>query len=62
MAYPHDSNVHEKGSGVALADVYRRVGAPMLGKYAENKGGGYHVEPAIEEIAVMKRQQFYIAT
>jgi hypothetical protein len=28
IAWPHDGLVHEKGSGVALADVYRRLGAP----------------------------------
>ena len=56
IAWPHDGLQHEKGSGIALADVYRRVGAPMLGKHAENKGGGYHVEPAIEEMCgFMKR-------
>ena len=50
IAWPHDGLTHEKGSGIALADVYRRLGAPMLATHAENKGGGYHVEPAIEEI------------
>jgi phage terminase large subunit-like protein len=63
IAWPHDGLQHEKGSGVALADVYRRVGAQMLGSHAENKGGGYHVEPAIEEMCgFMKRGAFYIAS
>ena len=63
IAWPHDGLTHEKGSGVALSDVYRRLGAPMLGKHAENKGGGYHVEPAIEEmLGYMKRGQFFIAS
>ena len=63
IAWPHDGLQHEKGSGIALADVYRRVGAPMLGKHAENKGGGYHVEPAVEEMCgFMKRGQFTIAS
>lgn len=48
IAWPHDGLTHEKGSGISLADVYRRVGGPMLPGHAENKGGGYHVEPAIE--------------
>ncbi len=30
IAWPHDGLQHEKGSGIALADVYRRLGAPML--------------------------------
>ena len=63
IAWPHDGLTHEKGSGIALADVYRRLGAPMLGKHAENKGGGYSVEPAIEEmLGYMKRGQFFIAS
>jgi phage terminase large subunit-like protein len=62
IAWPHDGLTHEKGSGIALADVYRRLGAPMLRTHAENKGGGYHVEPAIEEmIGYMKRGTFAIA-
>jgi phage terminase large subunit-like protein len=62
VAWPHDDLTHEKGSGIALADVYRRCGAPMLGKHAENKGGGYYTEPAIEEmIGYMKRGAFIIA-
>jgi Terminase RNaseH-like domain len=63
IAWPHDGLTHEKGSGIALADVYRRCGAPMLAKHAENKGGGYHVEPAIEEMCgSMKRGAFAIAS
>ena len=63
ICYPNDGNVHEKGSGIALADVYRRLGAPMLAKHAENKGGGFHIEPAIEEmIGYMKRGCFTIAS
>ncbi len=61
IAWPHDGLTHEKGSGIALADVYRRVGAPMFATHAENKGGGYHTEPAVEEmIGFMKRGAFYI--
>jgi phage terminase large subunit-like protein len=45
-----------------LPEVYRRLGAPMLPKHAENKGGGIHVEPAIEELcSYMKRGCFTIA-
>jgi len=63
IAWPHDGLTHEKGSGVALADVYRRLGAPMLGSHAENHGGGFHVEPAIEEMCgYMKRSAFAIAS
>jgi phage terminase large subunit-like protein len=63
IAWPHDGLVHEKGSGIALADVYRRLGAPMLGKHAENMGGGFHLEPPIEEMCgYMKRGCFTIAS
>ncbi len=63
IAWPHDGYTHEKGSGTELAQVYRNVGAPMLGKHAENKGGGYHTEPAIEAmIGFMKRGAFAIAS
>jgi hypothetical protein len=35
----------------------------MLGKHAENRGGGYHTEPAIEEMCgYMKRGAFMIAS
>jgi phage terminase large subunit-like protein len=62
ITFPHDGNVHEKGSGDALADIYRRLGAPMLGKHAENRGGGFHIEPAIEEMcSYMKRGVFFVA-
>jgi Terminase RNaseH-like domain len=63
IAWPVDGLQHEKGSGVALADVYRRLGAPMLPKPAENRGGGHIVEPAIEEmLGYMKRGAFTIAS
>jgi phage terminase large subunit-like protein len=62
VAFPHDGNQHEKGSGKTLADIYRGLGAPMLGTHAQNKDGTIHVEPVIEEMCgYMKRQQFVIA-
>jgi hypothetical protein len=64
IAWPHDGLQHEKGSGMALADVYRRCGAPMLGVHARNHGSdNYHVEPAVEEmIGYMKRECFTAAS
>jgi phage terminase large subunit-like protein len=64
IAWPHDGMTHERGSGLSLADVYRRCGAPMLGRHAHNHGSDhYHVEPAIEEmIGYMKRGCFTIAS
>jgi phage terminase large subunit-like protein len=63
IAWPHDGLTHEKGSGESLAAVYRRLGGAMLGTHAQNHGtGGYHVEPAIEEMCgYMKRGCFAIA-
>jgi hypothetical protein len=62
VAWPHDGNRVEKGSGQALAEMYRRLGAPMLGTHAQNKGGGIHMEPAIEEMcSYMKRELFSVA-
>jgi hypothetical protein len=64
VAWPHDGMTHERGSGLALADVYRRCGAPMLGTFARNHGTEHnHLEPAIEEmIGYMKRGSFMIAS
>ena len=63
VSWPHDGTQHERGSGESIADIYRRLGAPMLGMHAQNKGGGYHIEPAIEEMCgYMKRGCFTIAS
>src|SRR5215471_15296551 len=63
VSWPHDGHQHERGSGEAIADVYRRLGAPMLGTHAQSRGGGHHLEPAIEEICgYMKRGAFTIAS
>jgi phage terminase large subunit-like protein len=63
VSWPADGLQHERGSGEAIADVYRRLGAPMLGTHAQNRGGGYHLEPAIEEMCgYMKRGAFTIAS
>jgi hypothetical protein len=63
VSWPHDGHQHERGSGEAIADVYRRLGAPMLGTHAQNRGGGHHLEPTIEEICgYMKRGAFVVAS
>jgi hypothetical protein len=63
IAWPHDGLQHEKGSGQQLAEIYKRLGAPMLPTHAENHGGGFHTEPAIEEMCgYMKRGQLTIAS
>ena len=64
IAWPHDGYTHERGSGLALREVYARCGAPMLQEHAQNHGTeAFHVEPAIEEmIGYMRRGVFTIAS
>jgi phage terminase large subunit-like protein len=50
VSWPHDGLTHEKASGHQLAASYRACGAFMLPKHAENKGGGYALEPAIADM------------
>jgi len=51
VAWPHDGNVHDKGSGVALAKQYKDFTANMLPKHATNYGtNDYKVEPGLQEI------------
>jgi hypothetical protein len=50
IAYPHDGSVHDKGSGLPLAQQYKNFGANMLSKWATNHATNhYKVEPALEE-------------
>jgi hypothetical protein len=64
VAWPSDGLQSEKSSGIALAEVYRRVGAPMLDEHAVNHGGKSNsVEPAVEEMCgFMKEGRFTIAS
>ncbi len=62
MAWPHDGMVHEKGSGVTMADQYRAAGVNMLPTHFTNplapgeKGNGnYKIEPGIN--AMHERMQ-----
>jgi phage terminase large subunit-like protein len=50
VCWPHDGNQHERGSGHQIAAQYKAYGANMLPKHAENKGGGYALEPAIADM------------
>jgi hypothetical protein len=46
--------VHDKGSGLPLAQQYRSFGANMLPKHAVNHGTQhFNVEPALEEMREM---------
>ena len=54
VAWPHDGEVHEKGSGVSMSDLYRQEGVKMLPHnfsnplaVGETGKGNYKVEPGI---------------
>jgi phage terminase large subunit-like protein len=54
VVWPHDGMVHEKGSGVSMADQYRQLGVQMLPTHFTNPlapgepgKGNYKVEPGI---------------
>jgi hypothetical protein len=51
VAWPHDGNVHDKGSGLGLAQQYRGFGANMMSVHAKNHGtNDNRVEPGLQEI------------
>jgi phage terminase large subunit-like protein len=57
VAWPHDGMIHDKGSGVSLADQYRSHGVQMLPSHFTNPlaigdpgKGNYKVEPGINAI------------
>ena len=51
IAWPHDGNQHDKGSGLSLSKQYEGFGAKMLPSHAVNYGTRTNaVEPALEEI------------
>src|SRR5262249_12251350 len=52
-----------RSAGLTTVTNIRRLGAPMLGTHAQNRGGGHHLEPTIEEMCgYMKRGAFTIAS
>lgn len=50
VAWPHDGYTHDKSSGEALADSYRKHGVRMLPEHATFESGGYGVEAGVQEI------------
>jgi hypothetical protein len=51
VAWPHDGNQHDKGSGLSLSHQYKNFGAKMLPSHAVNHGTKTNaVEPALEEM------------
>jgi hypothetical protein len=54
IAWPHDGAVHDKGSGLPLAQQYKQFGANMLPTHAVNYGTKQlSIEPALEEMREM---------
>src|SRR6516165_9315880 len=54
VAWPHDGAVHDKGSGLPLAQQYKGFGANMLPRHAVNHGTQhFNIEPALEEMREM---------
>ena len=47
VAWPHDGNDRDKGSGEHLADIYRKEGLLMLPTHAQFAHGGYSTEAGI---------------
>ena len=50
VAWPHDGNDREKGSGEPLAGLYRREGLRMLAEHAKFQEGGISPEAGVLEI------------
>ena len=50
VAYPHDGAARDKGSGEALAKIYKNEGLRMLDHHATLVEGGYATEPGIMEM------------
>jgi hypothetical protein len=54
VAWPHDGNQHDKGSGLPLSLQYKNFGANMMPSHAVNHGTKTNaVDPALEEMREM---------
>jgi len=63
VAWPHDGNDREKGSGEPLAAIYKREGLAMLGSHATHSTGGYSTEAGIMEMLTrMRGGRFKVAS
>ncbi len=49
-SWPHDGYVHDKGSGITIADQYRRVGLRMMREHATFDNGGHGLEAGLLEM------------
>ena len=55
VAWPHDGNVRDKGSGDVLATQYKKLGLRMLDNHATFPGGGFSTEAAVLEMQQRER-------
>jgi phage terminase large subunit-like protein len=53
--WPHDGYVHDKGSGISIADQYRRVGLRMMREHATFDNGGHGLEAGL--LDMLQRMQ-----
>ena len=62
VAYPHDGNAREKGSGETLASLYKREGARMMPSHAHFEDGSISTERGISEMLTrMKTERLKVA-
>ncbi len=55
VAWPHDANARERGSGEPLANLYRKAALKMLPTHAQFETGGYNREAIVAEITQLCR-------
>lgn len=62
VAWPHDGNKREQGSGEALAKLYKKQGIKMLDEHATFEDGGYGTEAGITDLdGRMKTARYRVA-
>jgi phage terminase large subunit-like protein len=62
VAWPHDGNDREKGSGEPLAALYKAEGLRMLPSHATHAKGGYSTEAGVMDmLGRMRSGQFKVA-
>jgi phage terminase large subunit-like protein len=62
IAWPHDGQQRDKGSGEQLAKIYKKEGLNMLAEHATFPDGGYSFEAGLMEMLVrMRSERFKVA-
>jgi phage terminase large subunit-like protein len=62
VAWPHDGQQRDKGSGEQLAKIYKREGLLMMPTHASFPDGGYSTEAGVMEMLVrMRSERFKVA-